>query len=141
MSYRRYNVSQATGNFTGVTTGATINGSSLHVGENQRDVQDLVARVVATVTMTNATMKTQWQGSNDATTWDSVALSSENPANTAFITGAASGTVIGVPAPPTVYGYKYARAQILWTSTTAGTTNDAVTIGYNYRQLEVGSGQ
>lgn len=140
MSYRRYNVSTATGNFTGATTGASVNGNSLHVGEKQRDVVDLAAHIIATITMTNATMKAQWQASNDATTWVNVAHSPENPASVALATGVANGTTLAVGAPLGVYGYKYARMQIGWTSTTAGTTNDAVSIGYTYRQLNAGTG-
>lgn len=138
MSYRRFNASIVTGNFTGATTGASVNGGSLHIGETQRDVQNISARIIATITMTNATVKAQWQGSNDNAAWDNVAHSPENPAGVALATGVASGTTLGVGAPEGVYGYKYARCQLLWTSTTAGTTNDAMSIGYTYRQLDAG---
>lgn len=140
MSMRRFNANITTGNFTGATTGAQLNGNSLHVGENQRDVHDLAAHIIATITMTNATVKAGWQGSNDAATWYSVALSPEVPAAIALATGVASGTTLAVGAPPGVYGYKYARCQLTWTSTTAGTTNDAMSVGYTYRQLEAGAG-
>lgn len=140
MSTRRYNAGIATGNFTGLTTGASISGTALHVGETQRDVTDLAAHIVATVTMTNALVKPQWQGSNDATTWVNVANGPENTAVVAVATGVASGSTIGVPAPHAVYSYKYARCQLVWTSTTAGTTNDAVSVGYNYRQVAAGDG-
>jgi hypothetical protein len=138
---RRFNVSQVTGNFTGATTGAQINGNTLHVGETQRLVTDLAALVVATITMTNATVKAGWQGSNDNSTWYTVAHNPENPAAIAVATGVASGTTLSVGAPQGVYGYKYTRCQLTWTSTTAGTTNDAMALGYVYRQLDVGEGQ
>lgn len=140
MSIRRYNVGIATGNFTGVTTGAQITGTTLHIGESQRDIVDLAARIVATVTMTNALMKAQWQGSNDNSTFDNVAHDVDNPIAIAVATGVASGNTLTVGAPPGVYGYKYARCSIVLTSTTAGTTNDAVSIGYVYRQLYAGDG-
>jgi len=141
MAFRRYNVSVTTGNFTGATTGASLSGASLHIGENQRVVQDLAAHIIATITMTNATVKALWQGSNDNTTFVNVAHSPENPAGVALATGVASGTTLGVGAPPGVYSYKYARCQLLWTSTTAGTTNYTMSIGYNYRQLNAGEAQ
>jgi hypothetical protein len=141
MSYRRFNVSAVTGNFTGATTGAAISGAALHVGENQRDVVDLAAHLIATITMTGATVSTQWQASNDASTWFNVAHNPENPTfAAALVTGVASGTNRAVGAPLGVYGYKYTRCQVVWGSTTAGTTNDAMSIGYTYRQLEAGSG-
>lgn len=140
MSQRRYNAGIATGNFTGLTTGASISGTALHVGETQRDVHDLSAHLIATITMTNALVKAQWQGSNDASTWVNAAHSPEVPAAVAVATGVASGTTLIVGAPLGVYGYKYARCQLLWTSTTAGTTNDVVSIGYTYRQVDAGAG-
>lgn len=140
MSIRRYNANVATGNFTGVTTGATFNGSTLHIGERQRDILDLAAHIIATITMTNATLKAGWQVSNDSSNYVSVALSPENPAAVVMATGVASGTTLAVGAPHAVYGYKYARCQLTWTSTTAGTTNDAVSVGYSYRQLNAGDG-
>lgn len=140
MSTRKYNVSIATGNFTGGTTGAQVNGNVLHIGESQRDIVDLAAHIIATITMTSATMKAQWQGSNDGSTFVNVAHSPENPAAIAIATGVASGTTLAVGAPPGVYGYKYGRCAVVFGSTTAGTTNDAVSIGYNYRQVAPGDG-
>lgn len=140
MSSRRYNVSIATGNFTGATTGATFNGTTLHIGEQQRDITDLAAHVIATITMTNATVKAGWQVSNDGTTFVSAALNPENPVAVVMATGVANGTTLAVGAPHSVYGYKYARCQLTWTSTTAGTTNDAMSVGYVYRALDAGSG-
>lgn len=140
MSIRRYNSAIATGNFTGATSGAQVNGSTLHIGELQRDIVDLAAHVIATVTMTNATVSVQWQGSNDASTFVNVAHDPANTASVAFATGVASGTTKAFEAPNGVYGYKYARAAVVFGSTTAGTTNDAVSIGYTYRQVSPGDG-
>ncbi len=138
MSYRRYNVSQTTVNFTGATTGAKVYSNSLFIGENDRKVADLSARVVATLTVTSATYKATWQGSNDNTTFDDLAHSPENPAGVAILTGTVSATAtIAIGAPNSAYGYKYARLSVLLTSTTAGSTNDAIIIGLNYRQLDV----
>jgi hypothetical protein len=140
MSIRRYNTPLATGNFTGATSGAQVNGATLHIGENQRDIVDLAAHVIATITMTSATVSVIWQGSNDATTFVTVAHSPENPAAVAMATGVASGTTKAYSPPPGVYGYKYARAAVVFGSATAGTTNDAVSIGYVYRQVAAGDG-
>jgi hypothetical protein len=140
MSTRRFNLPLVTGNFTGATTGAQVNGSTLHIGESQRDIVDLAAHIVATITMTSATVGVQWQGSNDASTWFDVAANPENPAKVAFATGVASGTTKGFGAPQGVYGYKFARCAVVFGSTTAGTTNDAVSIGYVYRQVAAGDG-
>jgi hypothetical protein len=140
MSTRRYNSSIATGNFTGATTGAQVNGNRLHIGESQRDIVDLAAHIIATVTMTNALMKAQWQGSDNGTDYVNVAHSPENPAGIAVATGVASGNTLAVGAPPGLYGYKYGRCAVVFTSTTAGTTNDAVSVGYTYRQVSAGDG-
>lgn len=140
MSTRRYNASIATGNFTGATTGAQVNGTRLHIGQDQRDIVDLAAHIIGTVTMTSALMKAQWQGSDDGTTYVNVAHNPENPAAIAFATGVQNAATLGVGAPQGVYSYKYARCAVLWTSSTAGTTNDAVSIGYNYRQVAAGDG-
>lgn len=139
MSQRRFNDSIATGNFTGATTGATFNGTTLHIGETQVDYRHLSAHVVATITMTNATLKYGWQVSNDGTNFFTAALNQENTAAPVIATGVASGTTLDLPAPLTVYGYKYARVQLQWTSTTAGTTNDAMSVGYCYRRMDAGS--
>ncbi len=138
MSYRRYNVSPTTVNFTGATTGAKVYSNSLFIGETDRRVGDLSARVVATLTVTSATLKATWQGSNDNSTFDDLAHSPENPATVAFLTGTVSATAtLAIGAPQGIYGYKYARLSVLLTSTTAGSTNDALVIGLNYRQLDV----
>jgi hypothetical protein len=139
MSYYRYNVSATTQNFTGVTTAARIYSTSLFIGSSgKRKIQDLAAHIVATSTMTSATMKTQWQGSNDNTTWVDVANNAANAASTAFLTGGTGLTAtIGIEAPQGAYSYRYARLALVWTSTTAGTTNDVATFGLNYRQLDV----
>lgn len=144
MSYHRHNVSVATGNFTGATTGSAttslVAGNSVFIGKDEKKVIDLAAHVVATITMTGATLKLKWQGSNDASTWIDLANDSANQAAVAFATGVASGTTLGFPAPAAAYAYKYARPVSVWTSTTAGTTNDAISIGLNYRQIEAGGG-
>lgn len=139
MSHRLYNSNIVTSTFTGMTNTA-INGATLHIGENQRDLTDLSAHIIATITMTNATVKAVWQVSNDASTWVTCAHDSANQAGVALATGVASGTTLAVGAPQGAYGYKYCRATALFGSTTAGTTNDTISIGYNYRQLDAGAG-
>lgn len=142
MSQRRYNSPVVTGNFTGVTTGAVLNGATLHIGELQRQVCDLAARIVCTITMTNATIKPAWQGSNDGVTFETIWNDEVNTASPVVATGVANGTAQnGIPAPLGAYSYKYARIQLQWTSTTAGTTNDVVQMGYNFRLLDVGENQ
>ncbi len=139
MSYRRFNVSPAAGNFTGLTTGAQITGTSLFMGESEKKVADLSAHIVATCTMTGATMKTKWQGSSDGTTFYDLANDPVGTASLTLLTAGTGATVtVGVPPPASVYGYKYARCNVVLTSTTAGTTNDIVSIGLNYRQLSPG---
>jgi len=136
MAYRRYNYLPTTQNLTGVTTGARLHGSTLFIGEQDQKVSALAAQIVATLTMTNATLKAQWQGSNDNSTFTDLAHSPENPVGIAFLTciaGAGTSATIGVEAPASVFAYKYARCDLIWTSTTAGTTNDVATFGYNVR--------
>lgn len=141
MSQRRFNANVATGNFNGVTVaGSAVNGNSLHVGETQRDVHDLAAHLIITCSITGATMGAQWQGSNDASSWVNVAHNTENPATVALTTGIVSGSTKAVGAPLGVYGYKYARCQVLYSGSTAGTTNEAISIGYTYRQIDAGVG-
>ncbi len=139
MSYRRFNVSTTTQNFTGQTTTARIYGTSVFIGESSRVIEGLAAHIVATCTMTNATFKPVWQGSNDNTTFYDLANGPQAAASVAFLTGATAATkTIGIEAPQSAYGYKYARPGIEFTSTTAGTTNDAAIIGLVYRQLDPG---
>lgn len=141
MSYRRYNVSSLTGNFTGVTTGAQGVGPVLHIGENQCVIQSLSVLCVLTSTMTSATIGVQWQGSNDNSTWVRIANAPANTAPTLVLTGGTgAAATISVEAPQGAYGWKYCRPTLQWTSTTAGTTNDAWTMGLIYRQLAPGEG-
>jgi hypothetical protein len=113
---------------------------SLHIGEMQNDVAFLSARLSVTAVTTGATISMKWQGSNDETTWDDIANTSNNAAFTALVTG--TGTALAarkaIPAPDAVYGYKYARAVPVFTSATAGLTTDLWVVGYTYRQLQVG---
>jgi|WetSurMetagenome_2_1015567.scaffolds.fasta_scaffold02064_8 hypothetical protein len=141
MSYRRYNVSQSSGNFTGQTSGSTMTpGVTLHIGESQQDIAFLSARLSVTCVTTGATIGCKWQGSSDGSTWDDIANAPNNPAATVLVTG--TGTALAatkaIGAPDAVYGYKYARAVAVLTSTTAGLTTDLWAMGYTYRQLQAG---
>ncbi|MFA5186326.1 MAG: hypothetical protein WC551_07625 [Patescibacteria group bacterium] len=139
MGYRRYNVSSTSGSFSGATTTAGY-GPALFIGENTRQVQDLSAYVSLTGTITGATMGLKWQGSNDAATWVDVANGPANTAATVLITGTgtAANVAKSVEAPVGVYGYKYARSGVVWTSATAGGATDVYAMGYIYRQRDPG---
>ena len=139
MGYRRYNVSATNGTLSGLTSGnGVVYGNSLFIGESGQQVRNLTARVVATVAIAGVpAVAMKWQGSSDNTNWDDIANNPANAAGTAFISAAASVTK-AFEMPSGGYGYKYARAALVLTSTTAGTTNDTYIIGYTYRQLDAG---
>jgi len=137
---KRYNVSVTSGNINGITAGSAVAGASVFIGGEVQRVNYLSAIVEVDAETENITMAVKWQVSNDNSTWLDVANAPANTAATVLATGT-SGPDAAVkkviPAPDTVYGYRYARAAIVVGATT-GTTNDTYSIGYSYLQLSPG---
>jgi hypothetical protein len=129
----KYNVSGVTGNASGITSGNTVNGNWIFMGQNFRKVRDLLALAAFTAATASLTATGKWQGSNDETTIYDL-TGSNNAARVVFATGTAAIVTAAFDAPLAAYGFKYARFVFVIGAETGG-TSDLYSIAYSYRQL------
>lgn len=97
------------------------------------DVADLSAVVTVTAATASLTFTPRWQGSNDNSTFYTVASAPNNPAVVAIATGTSASTSVIVPAPTALHSYQFARFQLVVGGAT-GAGTDLYSIGYTYRQ-------
>lgn len=129
-----------TGNATGVAPGSAVNGRSLFMGQTDQKVDHLSALVTVDAETNTITLGAKWQGSNDASTWVDLAHAPQYPARVALATGTAGADAAvarAIPAPDSVYGYKFARCAVV-VGVVTGQTADTYSIGYCYRQNDPG---
>jgi hypothetical protein len=101
------------------------------------DLGSLSANLAVTATTSSLALTAVWQASDDASTWVDCAAASNCPAPVTIVTGtgsAVSKTQI-VPAPPGVYGKRYARITVRTSGATGGGSGggDTCSISYNFR--------
>jgi hypothetical protein len=141
MGYLRYLAHLTTGTATGVGVAGQVNGSTLFMGNNSaRDKDHVSAAVTVDAETDTLTLAAKWQASNNASTWFDIANAPQNPAAVVLATGtsgADAAVTKVIPAPDSVYGYKFARMSLAVAGTT-GTDNDTFSVAYSYRQLDKG---
>lgn len=129
-----FNAFPASGNFNGSVAGTVKAGTTLQVNNGaQRRIEHLSALVVLEAETTNVTLRPKWQVSNDGTTFYDV-IDQVNGAATVQATGTAGNDAVisrVVSAPPSVYGWTYARCVAI-NAVQTGNTTDTYAIGYNY---------
>ncbi len=130
-------VSASSGNLNGIST--VKNGSTVFLGQSWRKVAGLSALVSLTAATSTITLGTKWQVSNDNVTFYDVTNGTQNAAAVVFATGTAAIVTKVVEAPPSVYGYAYARIVVV-VGVTTGAVGDLYSISYNYRQLSGAEG-
>lgn len=133
---KKYNISQATGTFNGVTVTTAVSGNSVFLGNDTQKVTGLSALVVVLADTNTFTIAAKWQVSNDASTWVDMTNGPQNAAAVVLATGTAGADTAvtkAIPLPDAAYGFKFARLQLVAGGTT-GATIDTYTIGYCYSQ-------
>lgn len=136
----RFNSDMVTGTANGVAPAGLVSGNKLFMGQKNQAIEHLSALVTVDAETNTLTLGAQWQGSNDASTWYTLAHAPHNPAAVALATGTAGADAAVtrvIPAPPSVYSYKYARCSLVVGAVT-GTTNDTYSIAYSYRRRASG---
>lgn len=134
---KRFNSSAVTGNADTLAAGSAINGNSLFIGGDSDKVKNLSAVLTLDIESASLTLTAKWQVSNDGSTWYDVAHGSQNAAGVVLGTGTggADATITkAVPAPDSIYGYRFARLALVTAGATAAAT-DTYSIGYSYNQV------
>lgn len=129
----RFNTNIVTGTLNGISA-ASATGNKVHLGQAGQAITDLAAHVIVTAATASITVKPYWQVSNDDTTWTTVSpneLNSPAASILPIVTGTANATA-PVPAPRTVYAYRYARCMLLVGGAT-GAAGDLYSLGYSTR--------
>ena len=139
---QKYNVNTVSGDFNGLTATA-VNGNAVFLGSTYKKVSDLSALVVVDCETNTMTMTAKWQVCNTAAgTYVDIASAPQSPAEVLFATGTAGADATvtrAFPAPPGIYGWKFARL-VITNGVAAGNTVDTYTIGYCYHQLSGAEG-
>jgi hypothetical protein len=132
----RYNAHASSGNIDTLVAGSVVGGTAVRMNDTSRPkVKNLSALVTVDAETTSLTFTGKWQVSNDNTTWVDVCNGPQNAAGVVLATGTAGADAAvtrAYEAPPTVYGWQYARFALV----TAGATGNAVdtyAISYSYR--------
>jgi hypothetical protein len=139
----RFSAHVLTGTATGVAPGGQVNGNALFMGGRDQKVEALSALVTCDAETNTITLAARWQGSDDKSTWHTLALAPQNPAAVVLATGTAGSdadVTKVVPAPDSVYSYRFARCSLVVGAVT-GTNDDTYSIAYNYRQADPGGRQ
>lgn len=134
MATKKYNVSGATGTFDTIAAGSAVSGNAVFLGNDVQRVSSLSALLVIDAETSTITIAARWQVSNDNSTWVEVAHNAANGAATVIATGTAGAdaSVTKVyEAPAAIYGYKFARVQMV-VGVTTGAVGDTYTYGYSY---------
>jgi len=132
-----------TGTATGVAPAGQVNGNALFMGGINQKVTFVSALVTVDAETDTITTTAKWQGSDDKSTWFDLAHEPQNPAGVALATGTSGSDAAvtkAIPAPPSAYGYRYARCSIV-IGVVTGTDNDTYSIAYSYRQVDAGGGR
>lgn len=134
---KRFNSSAVSGNADTLVAGSAINGNTLFLGGDSEKVKNLSAVLNLDIETSSLTMAAKWQVSNDASTWYDVAHGSQNAAAVVLGTGtggADAAITKAVPAPDSIYGYRFARLALV-TAGATGAAVDTYSIGYSYNQV------
>lgn len=133
----RFKVSPVSGNANTLVAGTVTAGNSLFLGNVAQKIAQMCAIVNVTAATSTLTWTGKWQISNDATTWVDI-RQSNNAANVVLATGTSAATGdIGIDAPYSVYGARYARF-VLVNGVATGGASDLFAISYSFRQLSSG---
>lgn len=132
----RYNQKSSSGNANTLAAGSVVPGASLDLGDNTRQKLKSLSALVTVLAETNTlTWAAKWQVSNDGSTWVDLTNGSQNAAAVALATGTAGADVAVsrvIPAPDSVYGWRFARIALV-TGGTTGATADTYAMGYCFR--------
>jgi hypothetical protein len=123
--------SSASGTFTGVNSGSSVNGTTLQIDQVEPHTLSALATLLAETN--TVTLSAYWQVSADQTTWYNV-INQVNSTFTVEATGTAGAdTAVSkvIDAPPAVYGWRFCRLSVLVGGTNA-TVNDTYAISYSY---------
>lgn len=133
ISSRKYTITGSTaGNLNTVTVGNGAEAATLLMQSVMPGT--LSAVFVVDAETENVTLAAQWQGSDDGSTWITIAHAPQNPAAVVLATGTSGAdpaVTRAVPAPSAVHGFRYARARVIVGVTTAQTA-DTYDISYRY---------
>lgn len=132
----RYNAHASSGTLDTLVAGTTTGGTAVAIGDNTRQkVRALSALVTVDAETNTITIAAKWQVSNDNSTWVDVANGSQNAAAVVLATGTggadASVTRV-IPAPDSVYGWRYARVAVV-NGVVTGNAVDTYSMSYSYR--------
>ena len=129
----RSNFLPLTGNLNGLVAGTSVNGNTVEIGDNARQkIKGLGGNVSVTANTATLTASFKWQVSMDRTTWLDVANGSQNAAAVVFTTGTSAAKTASLPAPDSVYGWRFCRL-VLVTGVVTGAAGDLYSFGYNFR--------
>jgi hypothetical protein len=139
----RFSAHVATGTATGAAVGGQLDGNALFMGGRDQKVEALSALVTCLAEKNTLTLAARWQGSDDKSTWYTLAHAPQNPTAVVLATGTA-GTDTAVtkviPAPESAYSYRFARCSLV-VGVATGSADDTYSIAYNYRQADAGGRQ
>lgn len=132
----RYNVYSSSGTANGLASASVVAGSSVNLGDNNRQkVKELSALVTVLAETNTFTWAAKLQVSNDNSTWVDVANGSQNAAGVVMATGTAGADAAVSKVftfPQGAYSWKYARIALV-TGGTTGASADTYAIGYVLR--------
>lgn len=132
----RYNAHASSGTLDTLVAGTTTGGTAVAIGDNTRQkVRALSALVTVDAETNTITISAKWQVSNDNSTWVDVANGSQNAAAVVLATGtggADAAVTRVIPAPDSVYGWRYARVAVV-NGVVTGNAVDTYAMSYSYR--------
>lgn len=123
-----------TGNLDTLVAGTITGGNALAM--QNVEIGSLSATVTVDAETNTITIAALWEVSQDNSTWLRCSGAPNNPAEVVLATGTAGADAAVtrvVPAPPAVYGYRFARCSVLNGVATGG-ASDTYSIGYNYQR-------
>lgn len=132
----RYNFSPASGTADGLAAGSVLAGNALMVNDGGRQKAFAVSALVSVDCETNTlTMAGRWSVSNDGSTWVVATNGPQNASGVVFATGTGGADAVvarAFEAPEAVYGWRFARFEVV-TGVTTGAAADTYAISYCFR--------
>lgn len=136
----KYNQLAISGNANTLASGSVVAGTALAMGDNTRKKVVCLSALLTVLAETSTfTWAFKWQVSNDNSTWVDLANGSQNAAAVVLATGTAGAdTAVSkvMPAPDSIYGWKWARLALV-TGGTTGASVDTYAASYVYRSNNV----
>lgn len=130
---RYFNGHAASGNLDSVAAGTTVGGTAVRT--NNVEVGSLSCLFTVDAETNTLTIAGKWQVSEDNSTWYDAPVEN-NAANVVLATGTAGADAAvskAVPAPASIYGWKYVRAAVESGGTT-GASGDTYSMTLYYRK-------